>query len=479
MCLIAFVAYNLEEFKMYPKILIPTFFIAFVCGCTSEVSEKSESQSLAKPNIIFILADDLGYGDLGGYFGGKAHTPNINQMAREGMLFTDFHSNGPMCSPTRASLLTGRYPHRLGIEEALPTDWDDEGIGSKENNKEKTIASYLKEEGYQTAIYGKWHLGKAPNANPVLHGFDEFRGLTCGSGDYFSKMDRNGYRDWWHNDQLEHQEGYATHVITDNATEYISDNKDNPFFLYVAYSAIHFPWQTAEDGDKEVVLEGEDYTSIQPGPQSKLGPYQPEQVPDVVVDMVEELDRGVGQIMEAIRQSNLSENTFVFFTSDNGGYLNYAGELWPRVGSNGPLRGQKTQVYEGGHRVPAIAWWPGKIAPLSVTDETAMTMDLLPTVMELLGISIPRSGANQVDGVSLWSLLTDGQPLDERTIYWRMDEEKAVRDGEWKLVINEDKSHELYNLKTDIAEQHDLVGQFPEKAVLMKEKLAAWGKSLK
>ena len=244
---------------------------------------------------------------------GKQNTPNINRMAREGMLFTDFHSNGPMCSPTRASLLTGRYPQRLGIESALPTDWEDEGIGSEENSNEKTIAQYLKEIGYQTAIYGKWHLGKAPKANPVLHGFEEFRGLTCGSGDYFSKMDRNGYRDWWHNDMLEHQEGYATHVITDNAVEYIQEKKDDPFFLYVAYSAIHFPWQTAEDGEKEVVREGEDYTSIQPGPQSKLGPYQPEEVPDVVVNMVEELDHGVGQILETIKKSRYCREYFRLF----------------------------------------------------------------------------------------------------------------------------------------------------------------------
>ncbi|XOV91024.1 MAG: sulfatase-like hydrolase/transferase [Bacteroidota bacterium] len=445
----------------------------------SQGDEKKAVKETDYPNIIFILADDLGYGDLGGYFGGKANTPNINQLAREGMLFTDFHSNGPMCSPTRASLMTGRYPHRLGIESALPTNWDDEGIGSDENKQEKTIAQYLKDVGYRTAIYGKWHLGKAPSANPVLHGFDEFRGLTCGSGDYFSKMDRNGYKDWWHNDQLEFQEGYATHVITKNATDFIADNKDNPFFMYVAYSAIHFPWQTAEDGDKEVVREGEDYTSIQPGPQSKLGPYQPEEIPDVVVNMVEELDQSVGRIMQAIRQNNLSENTLVFFTSDNGGYISYAGEVWPQVGSSGPLRGQKTQVYEGGHRVPAIAWWPGRIAPLSLSDETAMTMDLLPTVMDILGIQIPVKGPNKVDGVSLLSLLTDKQSLSERTLFWRMDTEKSVRDADWKLVINEDNSHELYNLRDDIGEQQNLIGQYPERVVLMKEKLSTWEKEIK
>lgn len=463
---------------MSPKILLLPILV-FIVGCTAEVSEKREPSPRSKPNIIFILADDLGYGDLGGYFGGEAKTPNINRMAREGMLFTDFHSNGPMCSPTRAALLTGRYPQRLGIESALPTDWEDEGIGSDENRKEKTVASYLKSAGYVTSIFGKWHLGKAPNANPALHGFDEFRGLTCGSGDYFSKMDRNGFKDWWHNDQLEFQEGYATHVITDNAIDFIEAKQNEPFFMYVAYSAIHFPWQTAEDGDKEVVREGEDYTSIYPGPQSKLGPYQPEEVPSVVVNMVEELDQGVGQILEAIRQNKLSENTLVFFTSDNGGYLSYADEVWPVVGSNGPLRGQKTQVYEGGHRVPAIAWWPGMIKPLSVSDETAMTFDLMPTVFDLLNIKEPKKNSpNALDGVSLLPLLMKGDRLPGRTLYWRMDSEKAVRDREWKLIINEDNSTELYNLHNDIGEQNNLVGQYPEKVVLMKEKLASWEKGL-
>ncbi len=464
----------------YSKTIILFVLSWLLVGCSKEKKEIETLTESEKPNIIFILADDLGYGDLGGYFGGEAHTPHINQLAREGMLFTDFHSNGPMCSPTRAALMTGRYPHRLGIEEALPTDWSDEGIGSEENKQEKTIAQYLSEVGYDTGIYGKWHLGKAPSANPALHGFNEFRGLTCGSGDYFSKMDRNGYRDWWHNDQLDFQEGYATHVITDNATQFIETHKKEPFFLYVAYSAIHFPWQTAEDGDKEVVREGEDYTSIQPGPQSKLGPYQPDQVPDVVVNMVEELDQGVGQIMHTIKNAGLSKNTFVFFTSDNGGYLQYAGETWPEVGSNGPLRGQKTDLYEGGHRVPAIAWWPGKIPALSVTDETAMTFDLLPTALDLLDIPMPaKEGPNTLDGMSILPVLNRAESLDERTLFWGMDQDRAVRHQDWKLVIVEGKAPELYNLKVDIGEHNDLSREFPELVDKLGNRLLNWEKEVR
>lgn len=432
------------------------------------------------PNIIVILADDLGYGDLGGYYGGQAKTPNLNRLAREGMLFTDFHSNGPMSSPTRASLLTGRYQQRLGIETALPTDWGDRGIGSEENKNEITMAAYLRNAGYATGIFGKWHLGKHPSANPIRHGFDEFRGLMCGSGDYFTKMDRNGCKDWWHNESLSFQEGYATDVITDNSVRYIESHKDKPFFLYVAYNAIHFPWQTSEDYNLETVREGEDFTSNNPGPQSKLGPHQPEQIPSVVIEMIEELDKGVGRIIATLHEQGIDSNTLVFFTSDNGGYLNYNGKTWPKVGSNGPLRGQKGQVFEGGHRVPAIAWWPGQIPALSVSDQTATTFDILPTSLDLLGIKFPsKKSSNALDGVSLLPLLLQGKVLASRTLFWRMGNKKAVRRGPWKLVLqSQESTPELYNLSDDIGEAHDLANQYPGIVRQLKEELDVWEKDV-
>ena len=440
----------------------------------------SEDDAVKRPNIIVILADDLGYGDLGGYYGGRANTPNINRLAREGMLFTDFHSNGPMSSPTRAALLTGRYQQRLGIETALPTDWDDRGIGSEANKNEITIATYLRKSGYKTAIFGKWHLGKHSSANPVHHGFDEFRGLTCGSGDYFSKMDRNGFKDWWHNEDLSFQEGYATDVITDNSVSYINAHKDNPFFLYVAYNAIHFPWQTSEDYTLETVREGEDFTSSNPGPKSKLGPHQPEEIPSIVIQMIEELDKNVGRIIESLQEQGIEKNTLVFFTSDNGGYLNYNGSTWPKVSSNGPLRGQKGQLYEGGHRVPAIAWWPGHIPASSVKNQTVMTFDILPTVLDLLGIKNPSGrGPNALDGVSILPLLIQGKELASRTLFWRMGGQKAVRSGPWKLVVQgQNSTPALYNLEDDIGESRDLSSKYPKKVQQLKEKLNAWGKDV-
>jgi arylsulfatase A-like enzyme len=428
------------------------------------------------PNIIVILADDLGYGDLGGYFGGKAKTPNLNQLAQEGMLFSDFHSNGPMCSPTRAALLTGRYPQRLGIENALPTDWQDRGIGSEENKNEITIAAYLHKAGYATGIFGKWHLGKHPSANPIRHGFDEFRGLTCGSGDYFSKMDRNGFKDWWHNESLSFQEGYATDVITDNSVSFIKMQKDKPFFLYVAYNAIHFPWQTSEDGALETVREGEDFTSTYPGTKSKLGPHKPDQIPGAVIRMIEDLDKNIGRLFASLREEGLDRNTLVFFTSDNGGYLNYNDNIWPEVGSNGPLKGQKGQLYEGGHRVPAIAWWPGHIPAQSVCNQTISTFDLLPTYLDLLGIKLPsKRSFNFLDGVSILPLLIRGKELEPRALFWRIGNQKAVRKGHWKLVMqNQDGTPELYNLSDDISEIYNLANQYPEIVSRLKEDLTDW-----
>ena len=432
------------------------------------------------PNIIVILADDLGYGDLGGYFGGEAKTPNLNKLAQEGMLFTNFHSNGPMSSPTRIALLTGRYQQRLGIETALPTDWRDMGIGSEENKNEITMAAYLRKAGYATGIFGKWHLGKHQSANPIHHGFDEFRGLTCGSGDYFTKMDRNGYKDWWHNDNLSFQEGYSTNVITDNSVSFIETQKDKPFFLYVAYNAIHFPWQTSEDGALETISEGADFTSNVPGPQSKLGPHKPDQIPSVLLKMIEELDYGIGRIIAALHEQGLEHNTLVFFTSDNGGYLNYNDSVWPKVGSNGPLRGQKGQLYEGGHRVPAIAWWPGRIPALSVCDQTVMTFDLLPTFLDLLGIKFPlKSSSNALDGVSLLPLLLQGKVLESRTLFWRIEGQMAVRQGHWKLIMpSQESTPELYNLSDDIGETYNLANQYPEIVRQLKEELMDWEKDV-
>jgi arylsulfatase A len=450
--------------------------------CSNQLDAHKNDTGNELPNIIVILADDLGYGDPGGYYGGRAETPHLERLAQEGMLFTDFHSNGPMCSPTRAALITGRYQQRLGIDGALPGGWESpgvgliQGIGSSDNDQEITMAKYLKQAGYSTGFFGKWHLGNHHSANPVLHGFDEFCGLMSGCGDYFSKLDRFGYRDWWHNDKLVFQEGYTTNVITDNSVNFIKENKNNPFFLYVAHLAVHFPWQTPEDGNLETRKEGEDFTGNYPGPNSKLGPHQPDDIPEILIRMIQELDSSVGRIISTLRELGLDRNTLIFFTSDNGGYLSYSGNTWPVVGSNGPLRGQKSQLYEGGHRVPAIAWWPGKIPALSVTGQTVMTFDILPTVLDILEIEFPeKGGPNAFDGTSILPLLLRGESLQPRTLFWMMRNQKAVRNGQWKLIIpGAESKPELYNLYYDIGETNDLADDYPETVSKLISELESW-----
>ncbi|MHB0936069.1 MAG: sulfatase-like hydrolase/transferase [Armatimonadota bacterium] len=422
------------------------------------------------PNIVLIVADDLGYGDLGGLYGGRAETPHLNRLAAEGLAFTDFHSNGAMCSPTRAAILTGRYQQRMGIEEVLGEG--DRGLGGEAARGEITLAHYLREAGYATGMTGKWHLGYAPEDGPMHFGFDEFYGHLHGAVDYHSHVDTYGRLDWWHNAERVREEGYVTSLITDHAIRFMERHRNAPFFLYLPHLAIHFPWQIPEDGPQRE--EGKRYREVS-GPLSRLGPHPPEESGRVVRRMIEELDGNVGRVMAALRALGLDDNTLVFFVSDNGGIVEYRGG-YTEISSNGPLRGAKGQVYEGGHRVPAVAWWPGHIAPGGVTDATALTMDLLPTGLELAGVK-PADGPNALDGISLAPLLFRGDALPARTLCWRTSREgaAAVRDGEWKLVRPEPGSPpELYHLVEDIGETRNLAAACPERVEGLQRDLLAW-----
>ena len=411
-----------------------------------------------RPNFIFIMADDLGYGDLGCYGHPHNKTPHLDQLAREGLKFTDFHANGPMCSPTRAALLTGKYQNRFGrpFESALSAKTPHIGLPTDV----ATIPQLLKGEGYATGMYGKWHLGYQPPQMPTHFGFDDFRGLLTGDGDHISHVSRSGAEDWYHNETIEMEEGYSADLITKHSINFMRENKNNPFFLYVSHLVIHFPWQAPGENAHRTV--GTDYWSLE-----KLGPHPEGTVGPVVQEMVEAVDDSVGAIMAALRELGLDDNTLVFFTSDNGGYLNYSGKFDGEISSNAPCRGQKTDVWEGGHRVPAIAWWPGRIAPDTVTTETALTMDILPTLTALAGTTAPKD----IDGVPLNGLLFEEKQLPERDLFWRADDEWAVRRGKWKLVRTSNTSPRLYDLDKDIGETTDLAEKHPE---LIKELLHAF-----
>lgn len=421
----------------------------------------SSSVTASPPNFVLILADDLGYGDLGCYGSRVNETPHIDALATSGLRFTDFHSSGPMCTPTRVATLTGLYQQRFGsrFDTAISGVKDrDRGLP----HEAITIAEVLRPLGYRSACFGKWHLGYQPPWLPISQGFDLFRGLVSGDGDFHTRIDRSGNEDWWHNDRIEMTRGYTTDLLTEYSVAYIEQNRKRPFFLYVPHLAIHFPWQGPDDPPHR--CQGQGYHHDKWGVIS-----DPQNVAPHVRAMVESLDRSVGAIVAALRKWELVEDTLVIFTSDNGGYLTY-GERFQNISSNGLFRGQKTELYEGGHRVPAIFNWPGKIEP-SVSGETAHSVDLMPTLAALAGVNV------ETDGVDLGPLLFSGDRLPERKLYWRARFQAAVRHGEWKWYRN-GKKEELYHLGDDPAEETDLAPRFPDRVAEMRRDWEVWEKSV-
>ena len=406
------------------------------------------------PNIVLIMADDLGYGDLGCYGNTEVSTPNIDALAAEGLKLTDFHSNGVVCSPTRAALLTGMYPQEAGIE----------GVVTAKSHRETgmsldhlTMAEFLKDKGYETAIYGKWHLGYQPEFGPINQGFDKFIGFVSGNVDYFSHIDQEGYEDWWFGQQLQAEEGYLTELITDYGVNYIKNRSEQPFFLYLSHGAPHYPYQGPYD-QAERTVSGE--FVVQGEREDRAVAYK---------EMIESLDYNVGRVMEALEAANGLDNTLVIFCSDNGATR--------QVGSNSPLRGQKGQVYEGGHRVPAIFYWKGKIES-SVSDKLVMSMDIFPTIVDLLGEDVDQ--LKDFSGNSLAGHLLgrpQNQANEERMVFWRFKERKAARKGPWKLIIDgEDQL--LFHLKQDIAETEDLKEENPDKFQELINGIKEWEHSL-
>jgi arylsulfatase A-like enzyme len=404
-----------------------------------------------KPNIILIMADDLGYGDLGCYGSDWINTPHIDRLAANGLLFTDYHSNGAVCTPTRAALLTGRYQQRSLLEGVIyvgkPTRL--EGL----DTSEYTFAEALKTAGYKTACIGKWHLGYEKLYNPVFHGFDEFRGYVSGNIDYISHFDNHGIFDWWHNLERVEEEGYCTDLLTRHAVNFIQDHKDEPFCLYVAHEAPHWPYQgRTSSADRYPGSQPPDVPGrgLDPNPKARFK------------EMIQVMDEGIGEILNTVESLNLQKDTLIFFCSDNGGD--------PPWASNGHLRGNKGQLWEGGHRVPAIACWPGKIVP-GETDELVMSMDVFPTMCSIGGVT--EKPAQRLDGVDFSGVLFDGQPLEQRDVFWRYRKQKAVRRGQWKLLIDSDQAY-LFDLNNDMAETVNLIETHSDIADELRQALQKW-----
>lgn len=433
--------------------------IASAAGLLPRSSVRAASSSATappgkpRPNFIIILADDMGYADTS-INAGWIKTPHLEALAREGLRFTDFHSSGAVCSPTRAGLMTGRYQERAGIPGVINADPKTAVHHHGLYPKEVTFPRLLKKAGYTSAIFGKWHLGYTRNFNPIRHGFDRFRGYVSGNIDYVSHYDRMGTYDWWEGLELIKEDGYTTELIAKHGLAFLEQHKDRPFCLYLAHEAVHSPFQAPGD-------------PAQRGPREARGPRGATRpTKQTYALMMEALDETVGQVVAKVKQLGLAERTLIWFFSDNGAM---------RVGSNAPLRGFKGSVWEGGHRVPAVAWWPGTVKPGTTTDQLCISLDIMPTMLDLAGAAVPKG--HKLDGASLARLLREGKGPGPRKLFWRG---QAMRDGTWKLVVTgrRDDQASLFDLSKDIGETEDLATKHPDRVKKMLAELAAWRKDV-
>ncbi|HJN12373.1 MAG: sulfatase [Pirellulaceae bacterium] len=433
-----------------------TFLIVLLLAPLTGTYAEDAAKPSTPPNIVFILADDLGYGDLRCYGSVDIRTPHLDQLAEEGVRFTDFYANAAVCSPTRIAFLTGRYQQRLGLDNALY--YQEMGRGLPIDGE--TIADALRSAEYATGLSGKWHVGYDRQRQPRQQGFDHFFGLLGGNHHYFEHMDRIGVPDLWLDNSAINREGYSTDLITEDAIAFIEKHDKKPFFLYLSHAAPHFPWQGPDDHDKVVRPK---HKSWQQGDRKTY------------IAMVESMDRGIGKVLAKLDEFNLRNNTLVVFTSDNGGHT------WSR---NTPLRGSKATIWEGGVRVPCLARWPGRLPQGKVTSQVGITMDWTATFRRLAGLGRDRAGE---DGIDLLPVLTGKAPARQRTLFWRrkkgpvrknVEEGLAVRQGRWKLIKQATGERYLFDLKSDVGETRNLVEEHPELAARLDAELVAWEKRM-
>jgi len=419
----------------------------------SAAAQKSDAR---RPNVVLIITDDVGYGDLGSYGAPDVKTPSIDRLAREGVRLTDFYANGATCTPTRTGLISGRYQQRFGLEHPLgaqpPADAE-RGLAPTG----RSLPQLLKNNGYATALIGKWHLGWKSELSPTAHGFDYFFGFKSGYVDYYQHTTGNDAplkADLFENDRPVEVPGYMTDLITERSVRFIEQNSRRPFFIDVSYNAAHWPYQRPDE------------PSTARDDARHLGPFdEPTGTRADYVAMLERADRGIGRILEALDKSGLRDNTIVIFTNDNGGE-------W--LSRNTPLFHHKGSVWEGGIRVPAIVRWPGRIRAGRVSGQVGITMDLTVSILAATGTPVPPQA--RLDGINLLPVLEGRAPEIERTLFWRVTgarAQQAVRSGEWKLLMDGGRAM-LFNLRTDIGERDNLIGQRPDIARRLRPLLAAW-----
>ena len=423
------------------------FLIVFIFPCRDLKAQKSNTQ----PNIIYIMADDLGYADLSCYGRKDYQTPNLDKLCSQGIKFINAYAAAPVCTPTRVAFFTGRYPAHLtvGLYEPIAEGHNDSLVGLSPENP--SIAQLLKKVDYETYLIGKWHLGYRPEFNPIVNGFDYFFGFNTGATDYISHTNPKGKPDLYENDQPLQKEGYITDIFMEKAIEVINKSRQKPFFLALTFNAPHWPWQGP--GDK-------------PYPTGSIDNWKSGGSPEIYARMMKSLDDAVGKIVTTIDDLKLSNNTVIIFTSDNGG---------ERYSDNGIYQDGKMSLREGGIREPAFVRWTGKIKENSITNQVTTTMDWTATILSLAGAKADEKFP--LEGIDITPMVMGKKKEIDRILYWRIyqrKQQKAMRDGKWKWLQDEKGNEYLFNLINDPSEKNNLKDQQKEVFEKLKKKYQLW-----
>ena len=436
-------------FLGYSVIGISGLVLPQLLSCSG--AEKKQAEKI-KPNFIIILADDLGWSDVG-YHGSEIKTPAIDKIASEGIEFDRFYVHS-VCSPTRAALLTGRSPSRFNILAPLG---DKPGFPAGT----VTIAGLLQGQGYETKITGKWHLGADPEGRPMKFGFNESYGYLHGQIDPYTHLYKTGVKTWHRNDEFVEEEGHTTDLITAEAISFINKQQDSPFFLYVTYSVPHYPLD-------EPAKWRDMYTGISNKSRAHFAAS------------VSHMDNSIGRILDAVKEKGIGKNTMIMFISDNGGQeewsskTDYNGKFEPNdvLGDNKPLRDWKTSLYDGALRVPAILYWEGTLNRMKV-NEAINVSDIYPTLANLAGARVPDE--LNIEGINFWPAVEGKKLPEDRVMYWKLNIGTAVKKGDWKLIRTGGKqkevTEELYNISADPYETNDLSETNKEKTDELRKEL--------
>jgi arylsulfatase A-like enzyme len=426
------------------------------------------AQAASKPNFVYIMADDLGYADVSCYGRREYRTPNIDSLAAQGAKFMQAYANSAVCSPTRTAVITGRYQYRIpfGLEEPIPSGkHNDRGLPPEH----PTLPSLLKKAGYGTTLIGKWHLGFLPTYSPLKSGYDHFWGFRSGGVDYFTHKAAVGApeSDLWDGDTHVDEAGYMTDLIGNHAVKSIEDygKLKQPFLLSLHFSAPHWPWEGPTDEAESKRLETG--KGPRPAPETPALFDFDGGTNKTYFEMVKRMDFQIGRVLKALETAKLANNTIVVFTSDNGGER--FADVWP-------FNGRKTELLEGGLRIPAVVRWPAKIKPGTVTQQVAMSMDWMPTFLAAAGAQ--ADPAYPLDGMNLLPQLQGGVPVN-RKVYWRYryNAQRAMRDGEMKwLRVN--KQDFVFNVVEDPMERANLKDRMPDLMKRMMADFEAWNKTM-